>query len=127
MIELVQGNISERIIVTLNEKKTLENPFYLFVFTHSVTKGVVAFIAGADQSLFPDRYNEFEINTAVKFLNKPTGEWLYEVYEQESDTNTNPANSTGLVENGKMRLRDSEEFEYTAYDQGVTYKAYDGE
>lgn len=127
MIELVRGDVSEIIIVTLNEKKTLTSPYYLFVFTHAETKVVVAFVAGADQSLFQDRYNQFEINTAVKFLNKPDGEWLYEVYEQESDSNINPTLSTSLVENGKMRLRETSDFTYTEYNQAVTYKAYDGE
>lgn len=127
MIELVRGDVSEMIIVTLNEKKTLASPFYLFVFTHAETKVAVAFVAGADQSLFQDRYNQFEINTAVKFLNKPDGEWLYEVYEQESDSNINPTLSTSLVENGKMRLRETSDFTYTEYNQAVTYKAYDGE
>lgn len=127
MIELVKGDISEQLIVTLNEKKTLANPHYLFVFTHSTTKAVVALVAGVDQSGFPERYNQFNINTATVFLNKTPGQWLYEVYEQESAVNTNPANSTTLVETGKMILRDSEDFEYTQYNQAVTYKTYEGE
>lgn len=126
MIELVQGDVSEQIIVTLNEKKTLASPNYLFVFTHSTTKEVVAFVAGVDQSGFPDRFNQFEINTAVKFLDKPSGEWLYEVYEQVSAVNINPDSALTLVENGKMRLRDSSEFTYTQYNQAATYKAYEG-
>lgn len=127
MIELVQGTASEQVIVTLNEKATLTDPYYLFVFTHATTGDVVAFVAGADSSEHQTRYNQFNFTTSVTFLNKPIGQWLYEVYEQESAVNTNPDNATGLVESGKMNLRDSEVFEYTQYNQAVTYKTYDGD
>lgn len=127
MIELVQGALSEQVVVTLNEKKTLTDPYYLFVFTNSTTKDVVAFVAGADTSEHPTRYNQFNFTTSTTFLDKPSGQWLYEVYEQESAVNTDPDKATGLVESGKMNLRDSEEFTYTEYNQAVTYKAYDGD
>lgn len=129
MIELVQGAASDEVIVTLNEKATLATPYYLFVFTHATTKEVVSFVRSyeTDLSDTPTRYNRFDINTGLYFLNKPSGEWLYEVYEQGSNTNTDPDLATGLLENGKMNLRDSEEFTYTEYNQAVTYKAYDGD
>lgn len=126
MLELTKGQTSERIIVTLNELKTLTSPYYLFVFTHVTTKDQVKFIAGADLSAYPERFNQFEVNTQELFGEFLKGEWHYNVYEQASNVNLDPANSTGLVENGKLSLNDSTDFNYQTYDIPVTYKAYNG-
>lgn len=126
MLELTKGQESEALIVTLNELKTLADPYYLFVFTHGTTNRQVSFIAGEDLSPYLERYNKFEINTAAVFLGEPIGEWHYEVYEQEDDLNTDPANATGLVETGKLYLLNIEEFEYVQYNSSTTFKTYDG-
>lgn len=126
MLELNIGQDSEEIVVTLKELATLANPNYLFVFTHVTTKAVVAFVAGADQSDYPERTNQFNINTDALFGLKPPGEWHYTAYEQVSAVNVNPVLALGIVEYGKMRLYRENEFEYTQYDEPVTYKAYNG-
>jgi hypothetical protein len=125
MIELHTGQSGEKIIVTLTELATLSSPHYLFVFKHVLTKQVVAFVAGADESTFPYRYNQFDIDTAVLFLDKPSGEWHYTAYEQVSNSNINPSLALQpALEYGKMILYAETEFEYDMYDQPVTYKAY---
>src|SRR5688572_7856398 len=130
MLELTKGTASEKIILTLTELTTLNEPNFLFVFTHTLTKTQVKFVRleTDEESSYPSRYNQFSVATVTTFLNKPVGEWLYEVYEQESTTNTDPALSTGLVENGKMILypATADEFEYEKYNEPVTYKAYQG-
>lgn len=129
MLQLTYGSASDKIIVTLNELKTLINPYYLFRFIHVETKQVVSLIRASnlDESLFPERYNQFSIATVTSFLNKPTGEWHYTVYEQASSSNTDPTLSTSLLELGKMRLLPAAEYELAGmYDNPTTFKAYNG-
>lgn len=126
MILLTFGQ-ADVITVTLNEKRTLDNGYYLFVFTHILTRNVVTKIYWFtdDTSGFQDRYNEFDITTSTTFLDQPTGQWLYKVYEQASAVNTDP---TGLteVEQGIMMLRPATDFAFQKYEEETTFKAYGG-
>ncbi|MGN6416120.1 MAG: hypothetical protein ACTHMC_01420 [Pseudobacter sp.] len=128
MLVLTQGQSAEKIIVTLTELQTLLEPYYLFQFIHVLTKNIVTVIRSLDEdeSEYPERYNQFEINTAYVFTNQPRGEWHYWVYEQASETNTDPALSTALLETGKLLLQPSTEFGFDQYDKPVTYKTYNG-
>lgn len=127
MILLQKGQTSQEIIVTLNEKRTLDAGHYLFVFTHILTKNVVTKIYSFldDESDFQDRYNQFEINTSVVFADEPRGQWNYDVYEQASSTNTD---TTGLtqVETGIMKLQPATEFSFEEYNEPTTFKSYAG-
>lgn len=127
MLELHAGQSGEKIIVTLTELQTLNEPYYLLRFVHVLTKNVVSVIKAPadDESLHPSRYNQFDIDTAVLFLNQPPGEWHYRMYEQASSTNIDPALAS-LLENGKMLLYAASEFDYTIYDTPTTFKSYQG-
>lgn len=127
MILLNFGQTSENITVTLNEKRTLTNPYYLFVFTHILTKNVVNKIYNYldDDSAYQDRYNQFEINTDTVFTDQPIGQWRYDVYEQVSSTNTNPTGLTEL-EKGIMMLKPETAFAFTSYNESTTFKSYGG-
>lgn len=129
MLHLTYGQTGEKIIVTLNELKTLTNPYFLFRFEHVETKQVVNIIYADsdDESLFQARYNQFNLDTDVKFINKPVGEWHYSVYEQSSNSNTDPELAAGLLEKGKMKLNPSSEYELEAeYNKQTTFKTYQG-
>jgi hypothetical protein len=124
MLLLTQGNAQDSIVVTLTEKSTLESPVYLFVFEHITTKQIVNFIATNDISGYPDRYNEFYIPTAELFTE--LGQYVYNVYEQMSRTNTDP---TGLnnVENGQAKLQAGATSPvFSEYTPPTTYKTYGG-
>ena len=127
MLQLNNGLTTQTIILTLTELQTVANPYYLFVFAQSTTKQVVSFIKSSDddESDYPERYNQFTINTAQLFAAAQAGEWLYTVYEQDNDSNTNP---TGMLvlERGKMQLQTNSSFSYTTYNLNTTYKAYNG-
>lgn len=127
MLNLTKGNTSENIVVTLNEKKSLSEPYYLFVFENVATKEKVKFIKSSadDLSGSPARYNEYTINTSTLFDEYNDGEWNYKVYEQASSTNTDEEGLTD-VERGKMTLNKATESTYTMYDEAVSYKAYNG-
>jgi hypothetical protein len=128
VLSLHINQAAEDIVVTLNELVTISNPYYLFVFKHVTEKTIVSIIKNSadDESLFQYRYNQFELATSTLFANKPIGQWLYEVYQQSSSSNTDPELAEGLVENGKMNLYPATDFEYETYNEQSTYKAYNG-
>jgi len=117
MLILTHGQTADSIVVTLNEKKTASNPTYVFTATNATTKQVVSFDLGTDLSSYPDRYNEFSINTSVRFLNKPAGQWLYQI-KQKADNHE--------VEVGKLTLNPATEFEFSGYEPETTYNGYNG-
>lgn len=127
MIHFTKGQ-TDKIVLTLTEKATLNSPNYLFVFKSRNTNDEVKFVLlnEADLSLFPSRYNEFEIVSNTYFTNINSGEYSYEVYEQASTTNTDVDLTTGLLERGQMSLKNSTTFNFTTYNESVnTYKVRD--
>jgi hypothetical protein len=127
MLELTTGQTNEKIIVTLSELTTLAAPNYLFIFEHITTKNIVALVMGADESLFPERFNQFEINTMVQFADQPPGKWNYTAYEQASPANKDPLLAVQpALEYGQMNLYKTEDFDYDKYNEPVTYKSYNG-
>lgn len=127
MVVLQKGQSAEQIIVTLNEKRTLTEGYYLFVFTHILTRNTVNKIYSFldDNSPNQDRYNQFEIDTQDQFGDQPVGQWNYDVYEQESSSNTDPDGLT-LVETGIMKLKPATAFQFEKYNQSTSFKTYAG-
>lgn len=107
---IITRNTVNEIICTLTEKQTLTNPYFLFVFKHDEAKIQTACIA-PDSSSYPDRYNKFLIEensspdnlTAEITLANPS-EYTYNIYEQASSTNLDPALADNLLETGKARV-----------------------
>ena len=104
MIRLTKGD-TQNIILTLTEKQLLTNPNYLFVFTNRSANTEIKFVLlnNADVSQYKNRYNEFSIVTNTNFGTALNGQYDYEIYEQTSTTNTNPA-GLNMVESGIMEL-----------------------
>lgn len=125
MIKLIKGTTAN-LILTLTEKQTIVDANYLFVFTSRVTNDVISYVFsnGADISTNRNRWNEFELVVNDLFENEPEGWWGYDVYEQESTTNTNV---TGLdkLESGLMFLTDNVTPTNTIFSQEVKFKLYD--
>ena len=125
MLKLIKGQTST-IICTLTEKQTILDANYLFVFKNRSTNDVVSFVLvnGADISTNRERWNEFQLVVNNYFENENEGWYSYDVYEQESTTNTN---TTGLnkIESGLMFLDDNTSVSYTQYSQNVNFKMYD--
>lgn len=100
------------LVLTLTEKVTLEEPFFLFVFTNEQTRHK-SYCVAADESEFRQRYNKFIIteSDSPDPLNgevtlQPAGTWRYEVYEQSEATNLDPENAAvvTLLETGIARV-----------------------
>lgn len=88
--------------LTLTEKVTISNPYFLFSVTHRQTMRVYNFIL-TDVSTFKDRYNKFSINESN--YNFYEGEYMYEVYAQTSSTNLDPSLANELVEEGILKVQ----------------------
>lgn len=125
MLKFVKGTTSV-MICTLAEKQTIENANYLMVFTSRATNDQVKFVVtnNFDQSTNKDRWNEFNIVVNTYFANYGESWWKYEIYEQVSTTNLNPA-GLGLLESGLMFLDDNTNMSFTQYSQDVKFKIYD--
>lgn len=129
---VIQKNTNNTLILTLNEKRTLTSPYYLFVFTSDVTKQTVAFIQD-NISEHTDRYDEFLITETsgtpnyssgvVEFL--PLGSWSYDVYEQDNNTNFNPALATNKLETGMAKVIGTNETYKRYSGQDITYKVHE--
>lgn len=128
MLQFKQSDTTAVIILTLTENVSIAGPYYLFVFTHVLTKQQVKFIKSINDDLsgFQTRYNQFSIDPSVVFLDRPIGEYHYKVYEQASDTNTDISLTGAILEYGKLRLDRAIDFSFTKYNEPTTYAAYNG-
>lgn len=127
MIRLSLG--SNVVVVTLSEKISINNPYYLFEFINNQTQ-IKYYCIATDLSVYPERYNKFTIiiksspNALNGEINIPLGdEYTYNVYEQSNNTNLDP---TGLnvVENGLMTY-DKIITSRIELDSNLTRKAYE--
>lgn len=91
--------------LTLSEKTTISNATYLFSITHLLTNTVTNFIL-IDVSTHKERYNKFQI--VENTYNLYTGEYQYKVYAQTSPVNLNPVLSDELVEQGILKVNNTE-------------------
>jgi hypothetical protein len=121
MIHLTKGQ-TDSIILTLTEKQLLTNPNYLFVFTNRSSNLQVKFIQlnAADVSLYKDRYNKFSIVTNTYFGSSLNGQYVYNIYEQVSTSNTDPT-GLNLLETGILELNGTS-ISYAQYSTTNTYK-----
>lgn len=128
----INKNSANTVVLTLTEKCTLSNPFFLFEFTNDQSKVSYTFVA-LDNSLYLQRYNRFVITEKTNpvltnsEVNLPLpGFYSYKIYEQTSSTNLNVANATGIVEEGKVKVIGTNST-WTAYDgQTKTNVIYNG-
>jgi hypothetical protein len=125
MLKFVKGSTST-LICTLTEKQTITDANYLFVFTSRATNDQVKFVKvnAFDVSTNKERWNEFAIVVNDYFANYHESWWKYEIYEQTSSTNLNPA-GLGLLETGLMFLDDNTNMSFTQYSQDVKFTMYD--
>ena len=130
MIHMTKGNTST-IILTLTEKVSITEPYYLIEFINDQTREVQkCFIS--DISEYPDRYNKFNItegeepdNYDGEVLLGNAGEYAYTVYQKESNANLTTTGLT-VLEKGICVLHTTEETTST-YTPTETNYSYNGE
>lgn len=128
MLECKQDDTAIDLILTLTENVSLDEPNYLFVFTHILTKDVIAFVMTEENDLssYPTRFNQFTINPITLFAGFQPGVWSYTVFEQTSSTNIDPAQTGAPLEYGQLLLNRVIDFAFTKYDSPTSFKTYNG-
>lgn len=112
MILLQLNTSNSNVCLTLKEKQTLENPYYLFEVWQ--TPEEKQYFLQIDTSDYPESYNRFSLKaissgtpTNGEFLVKNnTDFWNYKVYETATQS-TDPSDATGELETGIIRVETS--------------------
>lgn len=117
----LQRVISNPVVLTLDEKKTLPEAAYLFRFTNDTSGQSVVFTC-PDLSNQPQRYNRFFIEALQAgdpnedlYDGKPilnlTGYWTYQIGEivPSSPQDLDWSNITSIVETGKVFVQNPDE------------------
>lgn len=124
MLKFTKGQ-SETFVLTLTEKVTLTTPNYLFVFKSRESEREVKFVLlNSSNAGYTDRFDMFTISVDDYFINENAGLFSYKVYEQASNTNTDPA-GLNCIETGLLKLlpaSDAAQLQYAG--ESTTYKVY---
>ena len=105
---IIRKNQLNKLVVTASQNRSLPNPYYLFAFTHILSREEVNFVGYIVSS--NTRYDQFELiespfedlSLTPPLVTFPyLGQYYYEIYEQNSSTNTDPSLATNEVENGR--------------------------
>ncbi len=99
---LLQKGQTKYWYLTLTEKVTITNPYFLFWLKNRTTNTSTYKIL-ADVSTHKERYNQFQVIEGTTFT-LDAGEYEYQVYAQTSNSNLNPALSNELVEEGLLKV-----------------------
>lgn len=125
MLKLNIASDNDTIVVTFTELTTITNPWYLLVFKNISTNDEIVVLLNSyeDQSDYPDRYNQFTIDTASLFT--VDGQYLYTAYEAENGDSTHYA-GLNMVEQGRADIIKQGEVFGTNYEPVNNYKVYAG-
>lgn len=121
----INKNTTTRITLTLNEKRTLVDPYYIFVFYNVQTKVETVFYM-VNTSVNKDRYDLFSLVDTTSedllngIVNLDKGEYTYTVYESVT-LSLNSIDWTGVVEIGRVIVKDDVQRPYftPTYDQTI--------
>ena len=98
---LITRGASNTFAVTLKEKQTLSNPYFLLRVV-SEGKNTESACIITDTSNYTQRYNLFTITEGTD-ITISEGINVYYIYEQSSAVNTDYRNATTLLETGLMK------------------------
>lgn len=98
---IINREESNTLDLTLSEKVTISNPYYLFVFTNKQTNEVSKCLL-TDSSAYPERYNRFELVEPDDIVLIP-GDYIYQVYEKSANNTVIPE-AEFLLETGIGRV-----------------------
>ena len=128
---LKKATTNEKIALTLTEKTTISNAFYLFQLESDQTKDLYYFIG--DETLNSNRINLFTITEGVddplnsSIILGNVGFYSYTIYAQTSNTNLDPLLSDEVVETGKCRLIDDELPRFIQHEIATNFKVHEPE
>lgn len=116
-----QGTTS--LIVTATELTTIQNPNYLFEFIHEQSLNTQTCVLTNISQGIP-RYDEFVLVDGVDVDFIYDGFYIYNIYQQDSPTNTDPALSDGLVETGRAHVTEADSIP-NEFDSPLTFNIYE--
>lgn len=112
----LKKDFTNRVVLTLQESSSLENPNYLFVFENIYNKDSFPVnFTTTDISNYKSRYNLFEITENVTgsttggtsvSLSLTPGQYKYSVYESSASTLSISATTGIIIEQGRMVVDD---------------------
>jgi VCBS repeat-containing protein len=130
MVVIIKGQ-ANIVTVTLKEKTTITNAYYLWEFISKATSEKKYCIQPVELSQYLDRFNQFTITEtatpnpiAGEVTLSQTGEWSYNIYEQASATNLSPTGKT-IVESGLVKVNGTATTDIQ-YTRTVTTAVYGG-
>ena len=109
-MQLINQNSNNSIYLTLTERVTLSNPYFLMRVRSRSTNQVKTFILASNLSSYTGTYDQFTITESTTevltsgTVNLTPGDWWYEVYEQASSSNLNIDATGTKLEEGILRV-----------------------
>lgn len=125
---IIKGN-SNNLYLTVGERQTLVNPYYLFSFYSHSSKETTNCILPLLSST--TRYDLFQLNESANenltggTVSLEKGWYSYFVYEQASSTNLNLSSTGSLLEKGVVQVSGStNEIIYSSSTTSLNYTFY---
>lgn len=130
-MKINKGEVNNNIALSLAEKTTITDAYYLFCFQSDQTKNKY-YLIPPDSSTTEQkkRFNNFTITEGVddplngSIILGLAGRYHYTIYEQDNNTNLDPTGLT-IVERGIMNLKGDLPSRYIAYINSITYSVYE--
>ena len=104
------------ITVTATELATEQHPIFLFEFTHHQSAEQLSAVL-QNESLSPQRYDEFVIDEGVNITFPYTGDYTYRIKEQQTGV---------ILEVGRLVVKEAKTPD-NVYNDQVTDEIYNGE
>lgn len=119
----ITKNGTTTLVVTATELTTIPNPNYLFEFIHEQSFDTqTCVLANVSQGI--PRYDEFVLIDGVDVNFIYDGFYIYNIYQQTSPTNLDPALSQGLVETGRAHVIEADS-QPNEFDSTLTFNIYE--
>lgn len=101
MLLINRGSVND-IVVTLTEKVTIMNPYYLMVIKGKSNQALVKKVL-TDVSTYPTKYNEFIFTEPTDIAIPYAGDFTYTFYQVATNTTTIPSDDN-ILETGILRV-----------------------
>ena len=120
---LIQRNGTTPLIVTVTELTTIPNPAYLFEFIHEQSFKEYYCVLNNISTATP-RFDEFVLIDGVDVTFDYNGYYTYNIYEQQSPGNLDPALTVSMVETGRAEVIELDS-PANEYDSPIYFNIYE--
>lgn len=118
----ITRNATTRVAVTLYEKQTLTNPYWLWRFVNDATNAEYTAVIDEVANNYKQRSNLFDIvEGGLSALVLPSGIYTYYVYEQTDFRNTDYTLADNRCEVGQMKVIGEDTHVFTSPQMTVEY------